>query len=147
MYILEITNDKLDPAEMEDRILYHIRKWKPEKVGIESFQAQSMIAFSLKNRLRNEGLWTSVEEITQKGDKETKIRRLVPLYRNGQIYHKAGVCDELEKQLIKFPRGSHDDMVDSTQMLYNMYELQPNIKRPNKIRIEHDRFGRPKIIA
>jgi phage terminase large subunit-like protein len=43
----------------------------------------------------------------------------------GQIFHKRDM-DKLEKQLVEFPRGKHDDVIDATQMLYNLYEMQPN---------------------
>jgi phage terminase large subunit-like protein len=33
--------------------------------------------------------------------------------------------DELELQLKRFPRGKHDDIVDSLQMVYEMIELHP----------------------
>lgn len=147
LYVLEVTNARIDPAEMEDKILYHARKWKPRKIGVEAVAAQSMIGFSLRNRLRKEGLLIDVEEIRQKGTKEEKIRRLIPLYRNGQIYHKAGVCDKLEEQLIKFPRGSHDDIPDALQMAYELYKLTPNtpsLENDFEIKYAHD--GRPIII-
>ena len=79
IYILEVTHGKYDPAELEDKIVYHVRKWQPEKVGVEAFAAQKVIGFSLRNRLKKEGLWTTVEDITQTGSKEAKIRRLIPL--------------------------------------------------------------------
>jgi hypothetical protein len=44
-----------------------------------------------------------VEEIRQSGDKESKIRRLLPLFRNGLIFHRRDM-DKLEKQLKEFPR-------------------------------------------
>jgi predicted phage terminase large subunit-like protein len=114
LYILEVTHGKFNPAELEDNILYHIKKWQPEKVGVEAFQAQQMIGFSLRNRLRKDALYVDVVDITQRNDKNTKIRRLVPLYRNGQIYHnKNGDCGIIEQQLLKFPRGTHDDSIDS----------------------------------
>lgn len=145
MYILEATHGKFNPAELEDKLVYHVRKWSPEKIGIEAFQAQSMIAFSLKNRLRTERLYTTVEEIKQTGDKLTKIRRLIPLYRNGQIYHKTDLAD-LENELIKFPRGTHDDLIDALQMLYNLYELQPNTESLYSMPvISYNEFGQPVI--
>jgi phage terminase large subunit-like protein len=46
--------------------------------------------------------------------------------------------DKLEKQLLEFPRGKNDDVIDSLQMLYDMYVLQPNtIKRFEMPRIEY----------
>lgn len=48
---------------------------------------------------------------------------------------------ELEQQLKKFPRGKHDDIIDAEQMLYSMYELQPNTKAYGaSIQIEYDEF-------
>ena len=145
MYILELTHGKFDPAELEDKIVYHVRKWQPEKVGVEAFAAQRVIGFSLRNRLRKENLLSTVEDITQTGSKESKIRRLIPLYRNGQIFHNRdqGI---IEDQLIKFPRGTHDDAVDSVQMLYDMYELQPSTKTMYSLpSISYDHNGVPVI--
>lgn len=145
-YILEVTAWKFPADVMQDKIIYHIRKWKPEKVWIEAFQAQSMIATFLKSQLTKLWLYTNIEEITQTGDKLSKIRKLIALYRNWLIYHNRFDCDELENELKKFPRGKHDDIIDSLQMCYNLYELQPNSKafRTN-IRIEYDYNGNPII--
>ena len=147
MYILEISHGKWDPAELEDKIVYHVQKWEPEKVGVEAVGAQRMIGFSLRNRLRKANLLTTVEDITQRGEKETKIRRLIPLYRNGQIFHRKDMCETLEQQCIKFPRGTHDDVIDATQMLYDLYSLQPAIRNKyGKFRVMHDEYGRPVAI-
>jgi len=52
--------------------------------------------------------------------------------------------DLLEKQLREFPRGKHDDVIDATQMLYDMYTLQPNNKKQFDIPvIKYDSNGRP----
>jgi len=50
---------------MQEKILYHLNKRKPEKIGIEAFQAQSMIVTFLKSEMRKRGLYTDIEEITQ----------------------------------------------------------------------------------
>ena len=52
--------------------------------------------------------------------------RMTRIYKNWLIYHTLQWCEELEHELKRFPRGKHDDIVDSLQMLYNMYELVPN---------------------
>lgn len=124
-YILEITAGKFTADVMQDKILYHITKRNPEKVGIEAFQAQSMIVTFLKSELQRRWLHANIEEIRQTGDKLSKIRKLIVLYRSWLIYHTMD-CEELEAQLKKFPRGKHDDIIDSLQMVYNLYELQPN---------------------
>ena len=143
MYILEYTVGRYDPWELQDKIIYHIRKRNPEKVGIEAFQAQTVIAFWLKNHLQKEWLYSDIEEIRQSDDKLAKIRRMIPLYRNSLIYHQPWMT-ELESQLLKFPRWKHDDIIDAEQMLYNMYELQPNTIQANEqIQIQYDNMWRP----
>lgn len=146
MYLLEVTHGRFDPGELEDKIVYHARKWSPEKIGVEAFAAQKVVGFSLRNRLRKEMIPCDVEDITQTGSKEAKIRRLIPLYRNGQIYHTRDM-GEVEQQLIKFPRARHDDIIDTVQMLYDMYSLQPNVKTMYQVpEIKYDSMGRPLII-
>ena len=143
MYILEYTVWRYDPWELQDHIIYHIKKRNPEKVWIESFQAQAIISYWLKNHLQKANIYCNIEEIRQHSEKEAKIRRLIPLYRNWLIYHKPWMS-ELESQLLKFPRWAHDDIIDSLQMLYNLYELQPNTKTNNfNLNIEYDYLWRP----
>jgi predicted phage terminase large subunit-like protein len=146
LYILEQTAGKFDPAELEDKILYHTKKWRPEKVGIEAVAAQTTIWFSLRNRFKKEWIYINVDDIRQNGDKEAKIRSLIPLYRNWQIFHHQEL-QKLESQLMKFPRGKHDDCPDSLQMLYYMYELMPHTSKMFKMpKIVFDKYWQPKVI-
>ena len=143
MYILEYTTGKFDPWELNEKMIYHIKKWNPEKIGIESFAAQVTVAFWLRAELERKGIYCPIEEIRQQWDKESKIRRLLPLYRNWLIYHKIDM-EKLEKQLKEFPRGKHDDIADAEQMLYDMYTLQPNINKTFNIpKIKYDSNGKP----
>lgn len=146
LYILEQTAGKFDPAELEDKIMYHTKKWNPEKIGIEAVAAQTTIWFSLRNRLKKERIFKDVDDIRQIGDKEAKIRSLIPLYRNGQIFHTQELW-KLESQLMKFPRGKHDDCPDSLQMLYYMYDLMPHTTKMFKMpKTKYDKYGNPYVI-
>lgn len=49
--------------------------------------------------------------------------------------------DELELELKRFPRGKHDDIIDAEQMLYDLYELQPNtINIKNEFKMDRDQY-------
>ncbi len=147
MYVLEYSVGKYDPAELIDKLIYHNSKWKPEKIGIEAFQAQQIIWFNLKAELQRRWQFADIEELRQTGDKETKLRKLIPLYRNGHIYHQVGMV-ELEFELKRFPRGRNDDIMDAMQMLYSMYELVPNNKAyKDDFQIVYDEMGNPKILG
>lgn len=136
-YIIEYTAWRFAADIMQDKIIYHIRKRNPEKIGIEAYQAQSLIVTFLKQALIKQWIYCSIEEIRQTWDKNAKIRKLIPFYRNWLIFHNRD-CADLEKQLIKFPRAKHDDIIDALQMMYNMYELMPNVKSYQPIQITYD---------
>jgi hypothetical protein len=46
-------------------MIYHITKWQPEKIGIEAFQAQTVIAQNLKIEMQNRHLHCPIEELKQ----------------------------------------------------------------------------------
>lgn len=146
-YILEQTSWKRTADVMQDKIVYHIKKREPENIGIESVQAQSMISTFLKREMDKQWFHTTITEIWQTKDKNTRIRKLIPLYRDWCIYHNMYNCQELEQQLYKFPKWKHDDCIDALQMLYDMYILQPNtwIKH-NQFRVTRDINWNPSII-
>jgi hypothetical protein len=52
MYILEYSVGRRTADILQEKLIYHIRKRSPEKVGIEAFQAQSMISVFLKKKLQ-----------------------------------------------------------------------------------------------
>lgn len=55
---------------------------------------------------------------------------------------------ELENEQKRFPRGKHDDIIDALQMLYHLYELQPNSISSSdmEVKIEWDYMGRPMVV-
>ena len=80
------------------------------------------------------------------------MRKLEPLYRNGQIFHKRGAeyIGELERQLLAFPRANHDDLPDSIQMLFELSPLiaertstMANTYFGEEYETQYDKFGRP----
>lgn len=146
LYILEYTAGRFTADQLQEKIIYHIQKWNPEKVGIEAYQAQTMISQFLTLEMKKRGLYSNIVEITQSWDKETKIRKLIVPYKNWLIYHKLGM-DDLEYQLKRFPRGKHDDIIDSLQMLYDMMTLQPWVDiNKTQFRFERDQDGTPILL-
>ena len=61
--------------------------------------------------------------------KETRIRGLIPRYEKGVIFHILGECDDLEEELLIFPKCIHDDVMDSAQ--YQNKVAEPPYKSEN----------------
>ena len=115
IYILDYFAAKLDPGELINKMWSMAEKWQPLTIGIETQAYQQALSYFFKEKMEREDTWYTIEEITQKVDKEQRIRRLIPFYSNGKVYHKKHFTD-LENELLKFPSGVHDDIVDSLSM-------------------------------
>ena len=143
LYVLEITHGRLNATEVNSKLLYHASKWKPEKIGVEGYQAQTVMAQWMKKTLQEHNVFTPIDEIIQKGDKIQKIRGLQAPIRATKIKWKKEMY-ELELQLKKFPRGKHDDIIDALQMLYSFYNVQPNTEKYEPtFEIRYNHLGQP----
>ena len=121
-FVLEYTNAKLNPTELIEEIFRHYEKYKPIKVGIETIAYQEALSHFLKIEMRKRNQFMRIEEIKTREDKETKIRGLIAHYQNGVMYHRAGFCDTLEQQLLRFPKSAHDDVMDALAMQQQLWQ-------------------------
>lgn len=102
-----------------------------EKIGIEEGAFSYVIEPFLKEEMRKRGKFPNVVPLKHGGRmKETRIEGLVPYYSNGQIFHIVGECEELEEELLSFPRGTHDDVLDSLSYMVGFCERPAPIIQP-----------------
>ena len=114
IYVLEAKQLKVNPSQLIEEVFRLVDTYKPAKVLVETVSAQIMLLDLLRNKMRDTGKYFTIEE-TKTNTNETKtmrIRGLIPFYANGQILHANGLFD-LEGQLLEFPRGTHDDIIDA----------------------------------
>lgn len=114
VYVLEGLKLKISPDEVIEKIFELAEIYKIFKVKIERVGAQIVLADNLRKEMWKRGVSFIIEEYDA-GTKETKVARirgLIPHYANSRIVHRKGLVD-LEEQLIQFPRGKHDDIVDA----------------------------------
>lgn len=74
------------------------------------------LSFELANEQKRRNTWLPVTEIKSRHEnKEERIRGLAPFYEFGHIYHitECPQLEELEYELLHFPKGAHDDMIDA----------------------------------
>lgn len=118
VYILEYTKGKYELPALIDKIAYHAKKWNPVRVGVEAYAAQAGVAQRLREKFADDEIYIDVVDILQKGSKEQKIESISPKWREGKILHHPTMID-LEQQLLSFPTGKHDDVIDAVQMAVN----------------------------
>jgi phage terminase large subunit-like protein len=124
-FIVDIIRARLDPIETIKELFAMYERWQPEKVGIETVAYQKSLIYFIneeKKRLYSSVGSMVIQEIKADTDKERKIRGLQPRYAIGSVYHREN--DEttriLEGELLRFPRGSTDDMIDALSSIIQM---------------------------
>lgn len=117
IYILDIDRFKTDKiSEYYDRIVRMHSKWEFRKLRAEVTAAQSIIVNDLKDKIRQNGVFISIDANRpnrHQGTKEERIAAVIePRYEDMKMWHyKGGYIPALEEELI-LARPKHDDLKD-----------------------------------
>lgn len=128
-YLIEESAGKMDPLQTIDAIFYHYETYRSD-VFIETVAYQKALKYFIIEEQKKRQIYFSVNELKRNTttNKETRIRGLVPLYKAGVIFHRRSDV-ELERELLQFPKGKHDDRIDA---LASQLEAVGHTKRPAK---------------
>jgi PBSX family phage terminase large subunit len=88
-------------------------KWKPSIIAIESVQYQAAVVEEL---LRSTNL--PIQAVRPDRDKITRFLPLEARYEQGLVYHAPGLIAYTD-EVLSFPAGAHDDLVDAAAYAYN----------------------------
>jgi hypothetical protein len=95
-----------------------------EKIGIEEGAYISAVEPFLKEEMQKRNKFPYVVTLKHGGImKETRIRGLIPRYSSGSIFHIDKDCVDLEEELLRFPKATHDDCADS--LAYQLQIAEP----------------------
>lgn len=116
VYIIEAKQKKFLPNELVNEIFNLVDIYSPDVVTFEMVSSEILWEplFVQEMKIRDKHFRFEKHEPGTKESKPIKIRKLIPYYARGQVYHKPGLID-LEKQLREFPRNTHDDIIDALQ--------------------------------
>lgn len=113
-YLRVAARERLTPTEIV-RLCFRVHwDWKCKVIGIESNAYQEALLYMLDDEMKRMGLTIPVTGIKTGTDmtKEMRIMGLIPRMEWGRILFAQGLHD-LEQEMLQFPRGSHDDLLDS----------------------------------
>jgi predicted phage terminase large subunit-like protein len=141
-YVLDIVRDKLNPYGIANTLFELNEAYHPIKIGIEMVSFQQSLQFFLRDEMKKRGKYLPIEELklnrqNNSSTKDMRIRGLQPRYEGGTIYHCKTVRNNeyLEDELIRFPKGEHDDVIDALS-----YQLQLWITPRKKEYFKKDRY-------
>ena len=120
-YVVDVFNKRLHPKEFIEVIIDRVRTYQYTLIAIEAQMAQEFFADTLGDRLQDLGYpaHTRLVPVKQRTRKELRIEAMSPDVHNGRIRYKKSQT-ELIGQYEKYPMVAYDDMVDATEMAYNI---------------------------
>lgn len=139
LWILDIVRARMDALEIVDSIL---DMWESDSrfmmMGIEAGHIQMALGPLLDQRIRERGLFKFYYEPLKPGrqDKEARARSIQGRMRQGLVYwpQSAPWLAEAREELLTFPHGTHDDIVDAVAYAGILLDefVVPRRPRPEK---------------
>jgi len=111
-YVVEVIAKKLSPSEIIDLLFILNAQYRPIRVGIETVAYQQALSHFLTEEMKRRQIYMNVEELKNTTKKEERILGLEPLFKTGVIKMRKHMTI-LQEELLSFPKGSHDDTIDS----------------------------------
>lgn len=116
LYVRHVVRRKMTYSGIIDCIFELNNQFTPKTIVLETIATQKSIQYELVNEQKRRGTWLPLREIRARStNKEDRIRSLAPFYEYGNIFHikECPQLAELEYELIHFPKGQHDDVIDA----------------------------------
>lgn len=125
---------KFDAAQLINLLFKLYADTHFEIVGIEKGMYHDVLKPFLDAEMMKRNVFFSVRELDHgQRSKELRIRGLTPRYEAGQIFHLRGYCDDLEQELMRFPKAAHDDVSDAVGYQLQVAEPPTGVDRERTI--------------
>ena len=131
-FVLPYYRKRATPMSLAESIIEYFKIYKPEKVRIESVGYQEMLREYVKRRCDEANMFIPGLEIKEnpRNSKSMRLETMEPYFAQNKFYMQKDMM-ELKDELLLYPRGKHDDLLDglyyATKKIY-----QPFHKKVNK---------------
>jgi predicted phage terminase large subunit-like protein len=130
--VVDAVHRRMVPSDLVDAVFALVAKWRLHRVGIETFAFQKTLKYEIQRQQRERGIFFSIDELGKRHSgrgeqvlsKEARIRRLQPYFEQGLVEIRSDMS-ELRDELLSFPRGKHDDLIDA--LSYQLDYLVPSL--------------------
>ena len=116
IYVKNIVRKRMTPDELI-KILFELNEqYHPQEIAVEDVAYQKALQYYITQEMNRKQIYLPITQVKPANrSKDQRIKGLQPLYSNGKIFHAKIVANiqQLEDELLRFPRGKHDDVVDA----------------------------------
>lgn len=121
-FILDVEYGRYDPTTTMDAVFSAVQKWRPLAVGIEAVAYQSALLHFLEKEMPQRGIFFRVTPLKAEKKKELRIDTLQPRFAVGSVWMKTQAVwlMELENELLAYPHGARDDVIDALAYVEQM---------------------------
>lgn len=141
LHVVNVVRDRMDGREIVDTLLSLHRIYDFEAVGIEEMMISKAIGPFLREEMVKTNTFPTIIQLRHKGkDKIQRARSIQARMRSKTVkFDKAADWYlSLEDELTKFPRGRHDDQVDT--LAYMGLLLDSIVEAPTEEEIADDEY-------
>ena len=136
-FVLPYYRKRATPMSLAEAILEYFKIYKPEKVRIESVGYQEMLREYVKVRCEESNMFIPGLEIKEnpRNSKSMRLETMEPYFAQGKIHMQKNMM-ELKDELLLYPRGKHDDLLDglyyATKKIYQPFHKKEDKCEVNK---------------
>lgn len=142
IHVVDIVRERLDGLELIEMIFQLHLRYKPDLFMFEHGQLSKAILPVLQHEMLERNIYINLPDkpFVPSKDKETRAKPLQARARAGGILFnkKADYYPTLEDEMLKFPRGKHDDQVDA--LAWVCHALARAIRGRSPLEIERDEY-------
>lgn len=129
-FVFDCWYGRVTPVVHMDQIFRMVAKWNPLWVGIEKVAYQAAMQSFLEKEMPRRNIFFTIKPLIAAGKKELRIDAMQTRFAVGSVWFSSGGAwvPEMEAQLLAFPTGKHDDLIDSLAYV-DQIALPPAKKR------------------
>lgn len=114
VFVLETWASRTDPKSVIDQLFLLMQQWGTHTLGIEEVNFSKLYRHWIWSEQTRRKFPVSVIKLQPgKRDKDTRISRLIPGFRQGLYYFNYGQTTELVKEIVEYPYGETRDCLDA----------------------------------
>lgn len=119
MHIVDMIRDRLDAKGIIDAMFGVQKDWSPEIFTVETGAIDRAIGPFLNDEMVRRNMFININKETPVKDKQSRARSIQGRLRAHNVKFDVDSMwyDQLEEEMLTFPRGRHDDQVDALSWL------------------------------